>query len=91
MDMTSNADKIKEKLTILEPLVLEITDDTAKHHGHAGHAGGDMTHLSLRVISSVFIGKSRLERQRMVMDLLKPLWETTNLHAVSLEAKAPSE
>jgi BolA protein len=89
MDMISNADKIKEILQILEPRVLEIIDDTAKHHGHAGYTGGEMTHLTLRIVSSAFAGKTRLAQQRMVMDLLKPLWTTTNLHAVSLETKAP--
>lgn len=91
MDMTSNIEKIKEKLAALSPLSVEIMDDTAKHHGHAGHSGGEMTHLRLKVVSSAFAGQSRLQRQRIVMDLLKPLWDETNLHALSLEAKAPTE
>ena len=87
--MMSNADKIKEKLVPLSPLSIEIVDDSAKHHGHAGHTGGEMTHLTLRVVSAAFVGKSRLERQRMVMDLVKPLWAETNLHALSIEALPP--
>ncbi|MBU6235600.1 MAG: BolA/IbaG family iron-sulfur metabolism protein [Alphaproteobacteria bacterium] len=89
--MASNADKIKEKLAPLAPTLVEIEDETARHHGHAGHSGGAMTHLKLKVVSAAFAGQSRLARQRMVMDLLKSLWADTNLHALSLEAKAPAE
>ncbi len=91
MDMASNVDKIKEKLAVLAPTFLDIEDETAKHHGHAGHTGGEMTHLRLKIVSPAFEGKNRLERQRMVMGLLQPLWQETNLHALSLEAKAPAE
>lgn len=91
MDMAGNSDKIKEKLAVLNPTHLVIEDETAHHHGHAGHSGGNETHLKLTVVSEAFAGKNRLARQRMVMDLLKPLWEETNLHALSLEAKTPAE
>lgn len=91
MDMASNIEKIKEKLAVLNPLFLDIRDDTARHHGHADHSGGEETHLHAVIVSAAFEGKNRLARQRMVMDLLKPLWSEANLHALSLETKAPAE
>lgn len=91
MDMLSNADKIKEKLTPLAPLRIEVTDESARHASHAGHSGGDMTHLTLAVTSAAFAGKSRLQRQRMVMDLVAPLFKTTNLHALSVHTFTPED
>lgn len=91
MDMTSNADKIKDKLAALNPVLIEVGDDTVRHHGHAGHTGGDMTHLNLLIVSAAFEGKGRLARQRLVMDLIGPLWTHTNLHALSMKTLTPSE
>jgi BolA protein len=87
--MENVADKLKEKLTVLHPSVLKITDDSALHAGHAGNPDGKgQTHFTVEITSDAFAGKSRLERQRIVMDLIQPLWAETTLHAISVKATA---
>jgi len=69
-------------------LELEITDDSAKHAGHAGAAPGGETHYSVRITSAAFEGLSRVQVQRTVMMVLQSEFDT-GLHALSLKANAP--
>lgn len=88
--MQSVADKLKEKLTPLSPLRLVVSDDSAQHAGHVGNPdGAGQTHFTIEIVAAAFVGKSRLERQRMVMDLVQPLWAETTLHALSIKAEPP--
>jgi BolA protein len=86
-------DRIADKLTrALAPAHLQITDDSARHHGHAGaHPdGGGETHFNVEVESAAFAGKSRLERQRLVYGLLADELKE-RVHALSLQLTAPGE
>lgn len=90
--MQSVADKLKEKLQVLAPTHLAVIDDSQKHAGHAGNPDGKgQTHFTVEITSDAFAGKSRVERQRMVMDLVAPVWRETSLHALSLRTTAPGE
>lgn len=90
--MTSVADKLKEKLQPLKAIRLEVTDESHKHIGHAGNPDGKgETHFTLEIVSGAFAGKSRLQRHRLVMDLVQPVWQDSTLHALSLRAFAPDE
>ncbi len=90
--MQTVADKLKEKLETLNPLRLAVTDDSDKHAGHAGNPDGrGQTHFTIEIVANAFAGKSRLQRHRMVMDLIQPVWNETTLHALSLKAYAPGE
>jgi len=71
-----------------QPVELEITDDSAKHAGHAGAAPGGETHYSVRITSAAFEGLSRVQIQRTVMMVLQSEFDT-GLHALSLKANAP--
>lgn len=89
-----------------QPSVLEIKDDSAKHAGHAdriaalksqghgdGHApvdGGGETHFRVHLVSAAFAGKNRVERQRMVFDVLKAELEE-RIHALQISARTPDE
>lgn len=73
--------------TALHPVLCEITNDSAKHHGHAGDDGSGQTHFTLRIISPAFAGKTRVERQRMVHALLEEAFQN-GLHALSLSLEA---
>ncbi len=87
------SDRIKTKLTAaLRPTRLEIVDDSARHHGHAGaHAdGGGETHFNVAVESAAFAGKSRVERQRLVYGTLADELKE-RVHALSLKLSAPGE
>ena len=72
------------------PSALEITNDSAKHRGHAGHDGTDESHFTIAIESAQFAGVSRLERQRMVNRALGDI-PGERVHALAIRAKAPGE
>lgn len=74
----------------LQPLILEVVDDSAKHAGHAGARPGGQTHFSVTVVSERFAGKPRVARHRLVYDALHPLFGE-GLHALAINAKTPQE
>jgi len=80
-------EEIRQRLAILEPLSVEIQDDSHLHAGHAGSGGG---HFSLTIVSSQFSGKSRIMRHRAIYQALNDLIPS-NIHAVSIRAYAPEE
>ncbi|CAK9071294.1 Protein BOLA1 [Durusdinium trenchii] len=81
--------KVKEAL---RPTQLLIHDDSAAHRGHAGVAGSNIaeTHFRVEVISPLFEGVSKIERQRKVQDLLKDEF-AAGLHALELICRTPAE
>ena len=65
------ADTIAQKLTIaLMPKEIDVTDVSHKHAGHAGWREGGGTHFEITIKAAVFAGKSRLQRHRMVNEIL---------------------
>jgi len=85
------ADIVKEKLTeALSPTELEITDDSHKHAGHAGARPEGESHFSVRVVSEIFEGKSRVERQRLVYQAIAEEMKQ-RIHALALETVTPGE
>lgn len=87
----SVADTLRRKLTdALAPTMLEIEDESAKHKGHAGWRPGGETHFRVTVVSAVFEGKPRVDRQRMVYDVLKEEM-ADRVHALALVTKTPAE
>jgi BolA protein len=85
------AERIERKLRAeLAPLSVTVTDDSHKHHGHAGWREGGETHFSVTVVSAAFAGKSRVERHRMIN---KALAEELagGVHALAISARAPGE
>ena len=84
------ADRIRNNLAVLQPVVLELVDQSEAHRGHAGWRDGGETHFDLTVVSAAFAGKSRVQRQRLVLGALKEEFEA-GLHALSIQARAPGE
>lgn len=74
----------------LNPVRLEIEDESARHAGHAGARPEGETHFNVTVVADVFAGKSRVERQRMVYAALKELMET-RIHALAMTTLTPAE
>jgi BolA protein len=71
----------------LSPDVLEVHDDTAAHHGHAGHSGAPFgTHFSLRIRAVCFNGLSPVKRHRLVYDALRDLMPR-GIHALAIQAE----
>ena len=74
----------------LDPVLLDVADESHLHAGHAGAREGGGTHYRVRVVSAKFDHRSRVERHRLVYDLLTAEF-ADGLHALALVAKAPGE
>ena len=89
MSSTPLRDAMTQALTErLEPLVLELVDDSAAHAGHAGASSG--AHFNLRIVSARFAGLPRVARHRLVYDALRP-WMAEGVHALAIDARTPDE
>ncbi len=92
--MNTRDERITVAMQALKPIQLELKNDSHKHAGHVEHLGSagftGETHYKLTIISDAFTGQSRIDRQRMVMDLLKSEFKS-GLHALEIKAKAPGE
>lgn len=73
----------------LDPTHLIVEDDSARHAGHAGAAGGG-GHFRVLIVAAAFRGRSQLERQRAVYALLGAAVGTT-IHALALRTLTPEE
>jgi len=83
--------QITEKLQqAFAPVVLEVVNDSHRHAGHAGTPGTGESHFTVKVVSASFAGKSRLERHRMVNDVLAEELKGP-IHALAISALAPEE
>ena len=71
------------------PTRLEVINDSAKHHGHAGDDGSGESHFTIVIEAPAFADKSRLERQRMVNRALGDI-PGERVHALSIQASAPT-
>jgi BolA protein len=81
--------RIRLALDALDPLSLDIRDDSHKHAGHAGARDG-RGHFSVHLVSARFEGLPPLRRHRLVYDALGALMQT-DIHAVAIQARTPAE
>jgi len=91
--------RIEAKLTAaLSPQRLAVINESHLHAGHhhaeSGHHatfdGAGETHFRVRVVSDSFAGKGRLERHRLVNELLADEL-AAGVHALAIEPAAPGE
>jgi BolA family transcriptional regulator, general stress-responsive regulator len=84
-------ERIVARLTAgLDPALLDVVDESDRHAGHAGAREEGGTHYRVRVVAAKFASKSRVERHRLIYDLLAGEF-ADGLHALALVAKAPGE
>ena len=84
------AEAIRARLAALEPLSLELVDESAQHAGHAGAQPGGNTHWRLHIVSPRFSGKATVARHRMVYQALGELMQHP-IHALAISARSPEE
>ncbi len=72
----------------LQPLRLEVVDDSHLHAGHSGAREG--RHFTVRITAERFNGLSRLARHRLIYDSVQ-LLIPRGIHALAIEARAPGE
>ena len=82
-------DAMRASLAALDPVTIEIIDDSARHAGHAGAKSGG-GHFRLTIVSPRFAGCRTMERHRLVYDALGPLMKR-EIHALSISARTPDE
>ena len=82
--------EIRNRLAALEPVQLELEDQSEQHRGHAGYQAGGNTHWRLTIVSPRFTGQSVVTRHRMVYEALGALMQNP-IHALAISARAPEE
>ena len=88
--MSERAQRIQASLeAALAPSLLELTDESAMHAGHAGAASGG-SHFRLKIVSARFEGLRLVMRHRLVYDSVHDMMHT-EIHALAITALAPSE
>ena len=80
---------MRQLLADLQPVSIEIIDDSALHAGHEGARSGG-GHYRLNIVSAQFNGRKTMERHRMVHAALGDLMKR-QIHALSINAKAVGE
>lgn len=61
--------RLEQKFT---PTKLEVIDDSDKHKGHPGSAGG-AGHYTIIITADCFVGKTRINIHREIYDVLNDL------------------
>lgn len=95
MDGRATSGRVRETIVALlseglEPVQLDVIDESHLHAGHTGSREGGETHFRVRITTAAFDGRSRLERHRAVNQLLAgPLRD--GVHALAIEAHGTGE
>ena len=67
----------------LNPELIEIKDESHLHANHNPSAKEGGTHFKIKIVSKKFKGKSRIERHRIVNNILEDEFKK-GLHALTL-------
>ncbi|MEO5749278.1 MAG: BolA family protein [Usitatibacter sp.] len=81
---------MRERLAALQPVQVDLQDESAQHAGHAGARASGGSHWRLAIVSEAFRGKSPVARHRMVYEALGDLMKQ-DIHALRIEALAPEQ
>ena len=82
-------ERIEQRLAVLNPDSVELSDDSTKHAGHEGAKGGGR-HFELIIVSSQFEGKSRQARHRLIYAALGDMMQR-EIHAIGIKAYTADE
>ena len=80
---------MRGRLAVLDPVSLDISDESHRHAGHAGARGGG-GHYVLHIVSAQFTGKNTAARHRMIYLALAEMMKS-EIHALTIQAQAPDE
>jgi len=84
------AAEIRQRLAALEPVSIDLIDESEGHRGHAGYREGGGTHWRLAIVSPRFAGQPVVARHRMVYQALGNLMQNP-IHALAITARTPEE
>jgi BolA protein len=89
--MMTVRDEIETRLReALQPVTLNVSDDSHLHAGHAGARPGGESHFSVDIVSDRFAGLGRVARHRLVNEALAQQLKGP-IHALAIKARAPGE
>lgn len=83
-------ESIRQRLATLEPVSLDLVDESSQHAGHSGWREGGGTHWRLAIVSPRFAGQSAVARHRMVYQAIGELMQNP-IHALAITAQTPEE
>jgi len=84
----NTVEQLHRRLAVLDPVAIDIEDESARHAGHAGAASGG--HYRLAIVSARFAGLSTAARHRLVYQAVGDLM-ANGIHALSITARTPEE
>jgi len=83
--------RMREKLLVaLRPTRLDLVNESHLHAGHGSSPATGESHFRVLIVSDAFDGKSRVERHRIVNDMLRDELKD-GVHALAIKAVAPGE
>lgn len=83
--------RMREKLMVaLQPTRLDVVNESHLHEGHRNSPDSGESHFRVLIVSDAFSGKSRIERHRLVNELLVDELKG-GVHALAIKACAPGE
>jgi BolA family transcriptional regulator, general stress-responsive regulator len=85
------AETMRDKLqNAFAPTALEIVDESHLHAGHMGARPEGETHFRVTIVSAAFAGAGRVQRHRMVHEVVAAELRD-RVHALVLTLRAPDE
>lgn len=87
-DRSETVARLRERLAVLQPVQLDIVDDSHRHAGHAGAREGG--HFQVHIVSAAFAGKNTVARHRLVYEAAGDLMRK-GIHALAIHARTPDE
>ncbi|HUY83695.1 MAG TPA: BolA family protein [Steroidobacteraceae bacterium] len=88
MPATTREQRLRECLiAAFTPRELVIIDESHRHAGHAGAAGG-LGHFRVRIVADAFSGLPPLVCHRRIYEALGDMMQT-DIHALTIDARAP--
>jgi BolA protein len=83
--------RMREKLMVaLRPSRLDLVNESHLHAGHQSSPGTGESHFRVLIVAEAFAGKSRLQRHRVVNEILSEEL-SGGVHALAIKACAPGE
>jgi BolA family transcriptional regulator, general stress-responsive regulator len=85
----NRVERIRAQLAALNPVELQVVDDSHLHAGHAGARDGK-GHFSVHIVTTQFAGLKPLARHQLVYKALADMLHS-DIHALSIVAWTPDE
>ncbi len=84
------ATEIEQRLNHLNPLFINISDDSHAHAEHIENPTGGLTHATITIVSEQFVGLPVVQRHKLIYNSLKDAL-AGSLHALCLKTFTPEE